>query len=559
MKVLASASLIVLWAASGLAALPAHRIGIRPGNGSGEFYDRTTGETFIPRGANYIRLANQVVDASGAISYNHSTFDVGGYDAETAETVLTQMQAMGFNTVRVFLNVCCLDGLNDGQGGLSAPYLANFADFLVRAKSHNLLVIVTKLWLPQGVGWKPPDTPQFVSVNLRLTPAGVAAQVRFWTEFIQQVSALTPMDGVFGYEYQNEPYFYSDQPPLSLTSGTVTTANGGTYDMSDPADKQRMIEDGLIYEISQVHAAILAVDPTALVTAPFAVPSSQAATDKIMYPAAVLAASELDYNDVHPYVTTDPNQGTAVEEASFDQIMQQFGITAPPQGKPLMMSEFGETAIYDAATGARTLENWQVKSCSYGISGWLLWLWANLDPPAAATYWTAANPTIGGMLSPLNRPNACQPGEYPGRNIAFSASATASSSAAGNPPSLAVDGAFNTQWVSGGKAPQWLEIDLGAPSSIAGFRLTVSQNPAGATVHNLLGRAPGGAYQLLYTFTGNTTGGDVLTYTPPVPLTGIEFIRVETVQSPTTVAWHEIEVFSAGESPSHPERNRRRP
>jgi hypothetical protein len=37
--------------------LPDHRIGIRVANGVGEFYDRTTNQRFVPRGNNYIRLA----------------------------------------------------------------------------------------------------------------------------------------------------------------------------------------------------------------------------------------------------------------------------------------------------------------------------------------------------------------------------------------------------------------------------------------------------------------------------------------------------------------------
>ena len=43
---------------------PAHRIGIRVVDGRGEFFDRLTGERFVPRGANYLHLER---DANGIV------------------------------------------------------------------------------------------------------------------------------------------------------------------------------------------------------------------------------------------------------------------------------------------------------------------------------------------------------------------------------------------------------------------------------------------------------------------------------------------------------------
>jgi len=63
---------------------PEHRIGVRVVEGVGEFYDRETGERFVPRGNNYIRLADQQ-SASGETFFYHSTFNVGLYDPATAE------------------------------------------------------------------------------------------------------------------------------------------------------------------------------------------------------------------------------------------------------------------------------------------------------------------------------------------------------------------------------------------------------------------------------------------------------------------------------------------
>ena len=53
---------------------PEHRIAIRVVDGVGEFYDRMTGEKFIPRGNNFIRI-NQMESYSGEMMYYHSTFN----------------------------------------------------------------------------------------------------------------------------------------------------------------------------------------------------------------------------------------------------------------------------------------------------------------------------------------------------------------------------------------------------------------------------------------------------------------------------------------------------
>jgi hypothetical protein len=111
---------------------------------------------------------------------------------------------------------------------------------------------------------------------------------------------------------------------------------------------------------------------------------------------------------------------------------------------------------------------------------------------------------------------------------------------------LAVDGDLGTLWNSGGDPTQWLEIDLGAEYSIEEIFLTVSQYPEGRTIHRVLGRGASGQFVELTTFDGNTTDGQVLTFTPAQPVSGIQFIRVETTLSPSWVAWREIEIIDAG-------------
>ncbi len=111
---------------------------------------------------------------------------------------------------------------------------------------------------------------------------------------------------------------------------------------------------------------------------------------------------------------------------------------------------------------------------------------------------------------------------------------------------LAVDGDFGTLWNSGGDPQQWIEIDLGNLYRIKEMRLTISQFPEGRTIHRILGRGPSDQYLVLNTFEGETTDGQTLTYTPNEPIQDIQFIRVETIESPSWVAWREIEVIDAG-------------
>jgi len=108
----------------------------------------------------------------------------------------------------------------------------------------------------------------------------------------------------------------------------------------------------------------------------------------------------------------------------------------------------------------------------------------------------------------------------------------------------AVDGDPGTSWSSGAGPQQWIEIDLGAAYEIREISLLPSQYPPGRTVHRVLGKGPGtgGDLILLYTFEGETTDSLALIYAPPQPWQGIQSIRIETVTSPSWVAWREIQI-----------------
>lgn len=133
--------------------------------------------------------------------------------------------------------------------------------------------------------------------------------------------------------------------------------------------------------------------------------------------------------------------------------------------------------------------------------------------------------------------------EGEGANLALNKPVRFSNQTADLTGSLAVDGDFGTLWNSGGGPTQWIEIDLGAEYVISEIRLTVSQYPAGRTVHQIKGKSSGGQFVLLHTLDGNTQDGDELIFKPENPISGIQYLRIESSLSPSWVAWREIEVI----------------
>jgi hypothetical protein len=386
-----------------------HRIGVREVSGMGELYDRVIDAKFVPRGSNYIRLANQK-NASGGFQFYHSTFNVGQYDSGQAEAALSRMAADGYNVVRVFLNEICADACmgDPATGSLRRAYIANVVDFLRRAKSHGIFVLLTSEWLPPNTTYSDELSTVrydwFNNINvLMLSPQGVAAQQHLWTDFVKElVRQDAPLDAIFAYELWNEAVVLSDQPPFSLTGGQVTTANGTTYDMASASDRKRMIDDGFVFLIDQVRAAIRKVDPTALVTMGFfhdTEPNpARAGDNRVVRTRAVIERSTADFVDIHPY---------AGDELTFSQFMQNYGIDGPT-AKPIVMGEFGASkrAFASAPEAANALVSWQRGSCAYGIDGWLLWTWDSIEQP---DLWNAldAGGTIEGALSPAHRPDPC--------------------------------------------------------------------------------------------------------------------------------------------------------
>ena len=194
--------------------LPGHRIQVRVVDGVGEFYDTATMNEFVPRGMNYNRFLPGV---SGPLL--DSVLAVTKYDHAAIEADFAEMQALGFNVVRIMLDTCgvYVDGCITGPDGrLNPEYMDNVVDLLNRAKAHGLFVMVASNTLPDDSYWLHATAAltdaQFDSANNEfLNPRAVPIYVDYWESVVQAlVDREAPLDVIWGYELRQEHHFHDD-------------------------------------------------------------------------------------------------------------------------------------------------------------------------------------------------------------------------------------------------------------------------------------------------------------------------------------------------------------
>jgi hypothetical protein len=382
-----------------------HHIAIRVVNGVGEFYNRVTGEKFVPRGMNYIRLGAQT-KMDGSATFGHSLFDPGKYDSARVSSDLQKMHTDGYNVIRVFLSP---DTMGTDAGGFSLEYMNNIVDLLRHAEQNQIYVMFTQDWIPggkYGAILNEDCCSTFASMNANyLPPAGWRANKTFFQDFAKALIQMdTPTEYIFSYQLRNEMFYDSDQPPLSFNSGVVTTANGKSYDMASAEDKQKMIEENNVFWLDSIRAVILEEDPTALVSVGLFVPHgpnpARIGDARLVVSTPVIWQSTLDFVDLHAYPGFELN---------LKQHVENFGVNNM-QEKPIVMGEFGGevsrfSSIQDAAFAFR---DWQVESCNYGFDGWIFWTW-DLDEQPDFFNALMQGDAINGVLAPVLRPDPCLP------------------------------------------------------------------------------------------------------------------------------------------------------
>ena len=176
---------------------------------------------------------------------------------------------------------------------------------------------------------------------------------------------------------------------------------------------------------------------------------------------------------------------------------------------------------------------------------WIFQSWQ--DPPDRALPESDPTTYTGWLLEYLRDPHSelAVGATSSERNLALGRPVDVASELPGFPSENAVDGSIDSIWNSGEGPPQSITVDLGARRDIAEIRLTLSQYPAGDTVIRVFGRGSrNGDERMLHEFTGTTADGDVLSEGPAEAWTGIRLLRVQVVQSPSWVAFREIEALA---------------
>ena len=516
---------------------PEHLIGIRDAGNGGAFYQRDSGAAFVPRGVNYV-----FVPHNGG--YTNLTLAVGIYDAARTRADFLTLTAHGYNTVRVFLDACnagpaCI-GDADNEG-LNPAYLDNIVDMLGAARESGLFVLFTSNDLPDQGGYAEEANaqagPLFAGYrnSYYLTPGAVNATRRYWRDLLTGLTARrAATEMVLGWQLLNEQWMFVDQPPLSLTSGLVTTTTG-TYDMANPDQKARMISEGLVYYIAQMKEEILLHDPTALVTMGFFAPQIST-PDWYVETASLLQNADLDFFDFHGY----PGTHTLLEHA---EAYGMVGYTA----KPILLGEYGAFRhIYPTLNAAaRVITAWQADACALGFDGLLYWTYypANSDVGDRTWSFVDEGSYLRELLAPATHPDPCVPIDVPRSNLAYGRPVRASASLPDQPPEAALDENAETQWGAGVHPPQWIQVDLEAPYDVTEIRILVAQYPAGRTVHELSGWRSDGTVFEIHRFDQVTVDGDWLVFTPETAIARLQGLTITTVDGPSWVSWREIEIL----------------
>jgi hypothetical protein len=523
-----------------------HRIATHTIYGIAQFIDHSNSQAFIPRGVNYFVLI-PVQD-----HYEDRLFAPGVYDHKRTQADFAALAAAGYNTVRIIVDGCttgntCI-GVQDGQG-LNPAYLDNIADLMGVAKESGLFLIFSSQDLPVLGGYNALAN-QGASATFAagrnaefLTQEGIQAAQQYWSDLLGGLASRSaPFDAILGWELMDEAYYINDLPPFSLKTEKVTPANGKTYYLFDPVQKQTMAEDGMRYYIDQLRRRILIYDPTALVTMGFFAPNTpnpwREGDNRYVVTSSLLSSSSLDFFDLH----ANPDDGLSLPE-----LAENFGLDEHVSIPVVMGSVGASTWTYpDVSEAAITIQDWIAASCDQGFSGWEYYGYYPSPAGLTSATWgfTDSQNYLLKALSPATQPDACTTSPLPGRNLALNKPVQVTEALPDQTAQMAVDGDFNTQWSSGAFPPQWIEIDLGAPYSIGEIKLTVGMWPSGHTVHELWVGSSRDNMQKIYTFSGDEFDYDVLDYLPSTPLANIRYVRVVTTESPSWVSWREIEVLA---------------
>ncbi|MFP4172113.1 MAG: cellulase family glycosylhydrolase [Candidatus Hydrogenedentota bacterium] len=391
---------------------PLPRIGVRDGEGDWRvFHNTETGERFFPEGYNHT-----VLGRGGW----HATFNVGEYEPQEMEDVLSAIADTGANAIRVWAwgeNVEGegVTGSSESQG-LNGEYMENFVDFLQRCTRHGLYVLPILDERPANAYYDAveemhnhtaPTQPITGHNRLYLSSGPIAAKAALARDFVRYVKESDPglLHTILGWQLANESNVHAELEPFDRSEGHVTTANGETYGMSDKDSRQACWDDGVVHWANELTRAIRQADPNALVTTGMWTADAHGREpdnglldpepdSRIPPRPSVLASGEchLDFLDIHvypwddsPVVRPEAHEWDALRDAGIPVIVGEYGV-------------FRRTDLSEAAQWILTLRE---QAYDMGYQGSLFWTW-DLDQEHV---YNAQDGDLAEITAPANSPS----------------------------------------------------------------------------------------------------------------------------------------------------------
>ena len=395
------------------------------------------GVTFIPRGANYLRMAGDRI----------TTFEVGEYDPARAEAMFRSLEDDDYNSNRVF--IAQGDWVSRGVGGLLAQttpfnplYLDNVVDYVRRGARHGVYTSLVLQDIPtncyfytvvQGGTKCSTDytIPNVYGVNaMFMDPGYVAAKAEYMELFAAEMRARLGADeaAILSYSSDNEATFDAGQAPFTNWDSSTVTVVGQSFRMNVAAERQEAADRAFVNYAILVKDGLRRGSPDANFTIGF---YTNYAVNKVgfdgfvycgtcnptpnykdtRYPARVSKVLTIvDLPELHFYprplewamVPGTGNYTVAKDLATVE-------VTAAAMGsKPWTIGEFGAFKSHYAtsAQAAAAIRSARVAACRLGADGFQFWTFDTAEQADLYTLVQDGEIINQGLATSLN-PNPC--------------------------------------------------------------------------------------------------------------------------------------------------------
>ena len=324
---------------------PLPKIKVEPGEKTARFV-KETGEEYTPNGFNWIRLVG-----------DHASFHPDYYDHDEAVYVCKLMKEWGSNVVRIFISgrfpeMLGVAGSAD-TNGLDEAYMNNVVDFIKTAASYGIYVMPTLCGIPLNDYFDDMVGGDVVENGVAkiegnnkhlLTTNGINAKKEYIRLFLDFITKKDPtlLSAFFSLQLENEYLYLTAGAPMTLTEGTVTVANGKTYDMSDTEQVDAMKAESYIYWANELVDYVKSINPDILVSASYLYDTYPWGYAGIGEKGMVInTQTKVDFHDVHWYI--GPNDYASIE-SSITKEFARFGwneIQEDLKKRPWIVGEWG--------------------------------------------------------------------------------------------------------------------------------------------------------------------------------------------------------------------------